>query len=301
MITIKICWSIFKDAIFHSRWSKISSIFTTIGLFISISGLTVDKLFGWEWFEQIPKHIWWFLIVCCLILIILRVLWISALKIEEHSFSEKELYTPVKLIRKIKDISTIINQHNAQEKTVVETLDSICNKLREIFDKLTDSSCCVSVKIIEGPKNGDFDKPISEILNFKVHNIAHDNHHKSRRETEDYNNTEHFIRENTAFFTVVGKLGKSGKLFYLNNDVNISNGYTTSSPYKDENGNSTNPPYKSELVFPIYKIKDNQIFSFLGFLCIDSDKKESFSKEDVAFEIGMMYSDILYNILPSYN
>lgn len=45
----------------------------------------------------------------------------------------------------------------------------------------------------------------------------------------------------------------------------------------------------------------NQIFSFLGFLCIDSDKKESFSKEDVAFEIGMMYSDILYNILPSYN
>lgn len=193
-------------------------------------------------------------------------------------FLWKRTIYPVKLIRKIKDISTIINQHNAQEKTVVETLDSICNKLREIFDKLTDSSCCVSVKIIEGPKNGDFDKPISEILNFKVHNIAHDNHHKSRRETEDYNNTEHFIRENTAFFTVVGKLGKSGKLFYLNNDVNISNGYTTSSPYKDENGNSTNPPYKSELVFPIYKIKDNQIFSFWVSFVLTVIKRKFFKR-----------------------
>lgn len=45
MRTIKICWAIFKDAIRHSLWSKVSGIIACLSIIESVSGLTFDKFF----------------------------------------------------------------------------------------------------------------------------------------------------------------------------------------------------------------------------------------------------------------
>lgn len=290
-----------KESLWTKSSSRIVSFISFLATIASITGLSIQSMFSWEWIKNINNTWWWIIIVFSILLITGRIVWIAAKRVEESNLSAKGIYTPSKLVKKISEIQRSINTFFAGKKDVGDVMDDICDRLREIFDKTTNSNCCVSIKIIEGGENGDFTVTLTELVNKKVRNIAHDSHNKSRRETSEYNHTEHFIRDNTAYVSIVSRLNKTGKKFYLNNDVDIANGYMSSSPYYDENGNITNPPYKSELVLPILELETQKTdFSFIGFLCIDSVEKGTFNKDDIGFELASMYANCLYGILPSY-
>ena len=175
------------------------------------------------------------------------------------------------------------------EKDVADALCAFCNKVKALFDKKTNSNCCVSIKV-----------PIShysdsgEWQSIQVKNVSRDQSHISERDTPDYKDTNHDIVSNTAYSYIISMVIKesSKPRIYLDNDVQSNPNYITSS-------NRNEIPYKSELVVPIipsrYK-KLSEIF-FCGFLCIDSDKKDSFDKEhyDIPMTIGL--ADGLYSII----
>lgn len=302
MKIIRICHRLLKEALWDTWCSKLIVSIALLSDIASFSGLNIHTLCGWKWVTNITPLWWYMLMLLSMILVVGRVVWVAARQVDECNFSANRIYTPTKMVRNIKEISNCINKFYAGEKQIGTTMDEICNKIREITDKITGEKCCVSIKIIEGTSDGDFSMSVNDIGNHKVINIAHDSHHKSRRETPEYNNTTHFIRDNTAYYTIASRLNKQGKIFYLNNDVDISNSYITTSPYHDDEGNPINPPYKSELVLPIFDSnKEDGKFLFVGFLCIDCEEKNVFQKDDVVFELASMYADCLYGILPSFN
>lgn len=292
---------LFKEAVWVSFWARIYSIASVLAVAASIMGITLKDYKESSLIRYVllffKKN---FSIVACIILTIfcIRLIIVSARLLKEKHLSNDTAYTPVKLVKQLKNICTSLNSLIIGDNTRASTLAEICNRLREIFDKLTDSRCCVSIKLIESDTDIIEEMTISQIMNLSVKSIARDNNHYSR-DTRTYQNTVHYIRDNTAYSTIVSKLTKK-VAFYLNNDVNIENSYCTSSPYTDENGESINPPYKSELVFPIMKDKSNNKYTFIGFLCIDSEKENSFKKYDVGFEIASMYAENLYWIINNY-
>lgn len=175
------------------------------------------------------------------------------------------------------------------DNDIAGVLSFFCNKVKELFDKKTNSNCCVSIKV-----------PIShfsdsgEWQSIQVKNVSRDQSHISERDTPDYKDTNHDIVSNTAFSFIISMVIKesSKPRVYLDNDVQSNPNYITSS-------NRNEIPYKSELVVPIipsrYK-RLNDVF-FGGFLCIDSDKKDSFDKDhyDIPMTVGL--ADGLYSII----
>lgn len=224
----------------------------------------------------------------------MRVLWVSAHKLNEINYSKMVTYTPVKMMKHVREIIENIDKHIIGDATQTEILVKVCDKLRDIFDKITKTHCCISIKVVEGNDDGTTEMTPNQINELPVHNIVRDSNHSSR-DTEEYKSKKHYIRENTAFSTIIGNLGK--KWFYLNNDIDVENSYSTTSPYTDDDP----LPYKSELVRPIVKKIDDQKFSFIGFLCVDSEEKNVFQKEGVQMEITTMMVDILYWVITSNN
>ena len=186
-------------------------------------------------------------------------------------------------------IHEIERKETITEKDVADALSTFCNKVKLLFDKKTNSNCCVSIKV-----------PIShfsdsgEWQSIQVKNVSRDQSHISERDTPDYKDANHDIVSNTAYSYIISMVIKesSKPRVYLDNDVLSNPNYLTSS-------NRTEIPYKSELVVPIipsrYK-KLEEVF-FGGFLCIDSNKKDSFDKEhyDIPMTIGL--ADGLYSII----
>lgn len=175
------------------------------------------------------------------------------------------------------------------ENDIAKVLGSFCNKVKQLFDKKTNSKCCVSIKV-----------PISNYsetgqwMNIEVKNIARDQEHISERDTQDYKDTNHDISGNTAYVHILSLIIKQSSKpnIYLDNDVQANPNYDTTS-------NRNAIPYNSELVVPIiptrYKKLDDVWFG--GFLCIDSNKKNSFDaiRYDVPMTIGL--ADGLYSIM----
>lgn len=198
--------------------------------------------------------------------------------------------------KNIKELMSNCDKLIINKSSQSDTLASLCNKLRDIVDKLTNTRCCVSIKLIEGNEDRSFTMSVDEIINHKVHNVARDNNHGSR-DSEDYRTTDHYIRANTAFSTIVGTLEQKPKRFYLNNKVDPSNSYETSSPYKNNENGLMSIPYKSEVVFPIMDKLDNNKYEFIGFLCIDSETEHAFENDNPTFEVAAMVANSLFWIL----
>lgn len=186
-------------------------------------------------------------------------------------------------------IHEIERKESITERDVADVLSTFCNKVKQLFDKKTDSDCCVSIKV-----------PIShysvsgEWETIQVKNVSRDQTHISERDTPDYKNANHNIVGNTAYSYVVSMVLKesSKPRVYLENDVKSVANYLTSS-------GRIEVPYQSELVVPIIpscygKIDD---IYFGGFLCIDSDKKNAFDPDhyDIPMTIGL--ADGLYTIM----
>lgn len=131
-------------------------------------------------------------------------------------------------------------------------------------------------------------------MNIEVKNIARDQEHISERDTQDYKDASHDISGNTAYVHILSLVIKQSSKpnIYLDNDVQANPNYDTTS-------NRKVIPYKSELVVPILPTRYKKLDDvwFCGFLCIDSDKKNSFDAThyDVPMTIGL--ADGLYSIM----
>ena len=95
-----------------------------------------------------------------------------------------------------------------------------------------------------------------------------------------YNETKHYILENTPFNTIVTRLVAKNKIqYYINNSIPKTPEYYNSSSNVWTNG----LPYKSELVVPLMPLlQDNSqksTYTINGFLCIDSAEENCFDEK----------------------
>lgn len=286
-----IIWNLILDSIWQTKLSKFIG---SIAVLASISGYTLKEIFKdsteFEWLN------WSYTLCIGLLILLFRILYVAAREINEASFTKLASYTPLKMTKGIKEMMANCDNVITENLTPEDALVSLCNKLRDIVDKLTSTRCCVSVKLIEGNEDGSFTMKVGEIINHKVHNVARDNNH-GVRDSEAYRSTNHYIRANTAFSTIVGTLETKPKRFYLNNNVDSSNSYETSSPYPDDENGKIDIPYKSELVFPIMDKAENGNYVFIGFLCIDSEAENAFDKDSPSLQIASMVANSLFWIL----
>lgn len=279
-----------KELLLESLWqSKIAKLWSGSSSFASFSGFTFVYLSDNDKLEFLKNYNWGDTLWIGILLILIRVLWVSGRKLNEHKFAQSVVFTPVKLAKQIKDLALTVNSFLRGDKGLPIVLVDICNSLREIVYRITNSHCCVSIKVIEGDSDIFQAMSVRDIEGLKVRNLARDSDHGSR-DSEEYKKADHFIRENTAYSTIIGRLRKK-KWYYINNDVNPNNGYDTTSPYNDD------VPYKSELVLPIMKVSDSNHYYFVGFLCIDCETKDAFHTDDVIVNISLMTADSLYTIL----
>lgn len=186
-------------------------------------------------------------------------------------------------------IHEIERKETITEKDVADVLGTFCNKVKQLFDKKTNSDCCVSIKL-----------PIShysdsgEWQSIQVRNVSRDQKHISDRDTQDYKNTNHDIIGNTAYSYVISMVVKESsnpKVYLENNVKDIANYLTTSCRQAI--------PYESELVVPIIPSRYKKISDiyFGGFLCVDSNKRNAFDADhyDIPMTVGL--ADGLYSIM----
>lgn len=287
-------WENIKQLYYDAFWAdKLGKLIGSLSIIASVSGVTLKELFGnnYEVLRQLDRSD---TISLGLLIVLLRITWICAKRLQESEFVRQSAYTPAKMMRHVKEIIVLNNSLITRDKQQEDVLAELCNRLRDCMDRLTESRCCVSVKLIEGHDDGDYVMTFQDLNKQKVRNIARDNNHRSR-DTDNYKNTEHFISANTAFFTITSKIQKGQKTFYRNNYVKKDTDYQTSSPY--ENGEV---PYESELVFAIIKKLDNGQINVKGFLCVDSDTENAFKKDALILDLMETVADSLFWII-TYN
>jgi hypothetical protein len=178
-----------------------------------------------------------------------------------------------------------------QDKEFITTMLLFCNNLKIIYDKLTKSSCSVSIKVpIE-------DNKVDEKTVFM--NLTRDTSHKNR-DTKEYSETKHTLIGNTAFSFAFNRVmqGQREK-HYINNDVKGSKNYENTSKSCSPNGVLL---YSSELVHPIVPIisQSSKNFDCLGFICIDCEQTNAFESK---YMIGIIegVADGLYDIISQRN
>jgi len=287
-------WQNIKQLYYDAFWAdKLGKLIGFLSLIAPISGITLKELFK-DNYDVFQKLDWSDTISLGLIIILIRMTWICAKRLQESEFVKQSAYTPTKMMRHIREIIVLNNSLITRDRQQEDVLAELCNKLRDCMDKLTESRCCVSIKLIEGHEDGDYVMTFQELNNQKVRNIARDNNHRSR-DTDTYKNTEHFISANTAFFTITAKIQKGQRTFYRNNYVRKDTDYQTSSPYEDGT-----VPYESELVFPIIKRLDNDQINLKGYLCVDSDTENAFKKDSLILDLMDTVADSLFWII-TYN
>ena len=270
----------------------IAAICTILGISIKDTNTDISP------FLSFMKSWGCWILILLLVILILRILWIASKLLIEKEFVANAAYTPIKLLNDLKSLTGDITNLNLNHIDFGEFLVKTCNNLRTIFNNLTNKHCAISIKVIKDNQDNTYCGNVDNLLNKSVRNICRDTAHNDRN-TDVYNHTDHKIRENTSFSTIVAHLQKT-KNFYINNNVDISNGYVTSSPYTDEHNEPINPPYKSELVFPIHKRENQNQFTFIGFLCIDAEEPDAFKKGNEGFILGQMYSEMLFWIIKNY-
>lgn len=284
-------WKNIKQLFIDAFWAdKLGKFIAFLSIVASISGITLKEVLG-DKIDSIKYVDWSDTISLGLLIGFIRIVWICAKRLKESEFVRQSAYTPTKMMKHIKEIGSLNNDLITKQKSQEDVIAEICNKLRDCIERLTASRCCVSIKLIEGRYDGTFVMNYPELTNQKVRNIARDNNHRSR-DTEDYKKTEHFIHSNTAFFTIIGKLGKDKRAFYRNNFVKTDTDYLTTSPYDDGA-----IPYESELVFAIIKKLECNKYNLKGFLCIDSDTKDAFQRDNLILDLVEMIADSLFWII----
>jgi len=203
-------------------------------------------------------------------------IWTDALK----GFTES--YTNINRLRRLGD--------NAIDE-IPTSLRNLCDSLKEAFDVLTNSNCCVSIKV---PVTVDEN---SNIESLEMKNLCRDTKHKER-DTQEYQEARHTIIGNTAYSVIVRNIMSRNKQkqCYINNDVLNTKDYATTTPNRNEvNGYG----YRSEIVYPIMPEK-NDAKDISGFICVDSPKANAFKYQESERTMTAAIADGLFDIIEMY-
>ncbi len=290
-----------KDLLNKSFCNKLYGFISIFGLLCTIFGFTLQDII-----ESIPEKIInvniYALIALCItcLFVFFRLAYVAINEINNYKKFSTNSYNTTKLIVQLKKVinetNILIDSSTQDTRIINKILISVCDNIKLIFDKLTNSNCSVSIKVISADLEQNHLLSKEQIVNCEVVNIVRDRFH-TERDTDDYKNAKHIIRDNTAFNSIISKLGKV-KNFYRNNHVDLNNGYITTSPLQEYDEDTPKLPYKSELVYPIVKIIEGDTSDIKGFLCIDSDKFDSFNTKDIDNELAELFSSTFHNIIP---
>lgn len=166
-------------------------------------------------------------------------------------------------------------------------LSNICDGLANHFCKKSKSICCVSIKVIKDLDYASYRDAI-------VYNESRDTDHVKKRDTKIYKDQKHTIEGNTSFSEVAAKVDDPNETEYafIHGAINDDPYYKNTSKVVYE-GNPL--PYNSELVVPLVPSKDQDPI-LIGFLCVDSDKKNRFGK---LFDAAVMkgVADGIYDVI----
>lgn len=192
----------------------------------------------------------------------------------------------VKLKNAYAEVHRLRKRRRIETEEFVKVMVDLCDQLKDIFDKKTGANCSVSIKV---PLK-DFD----DMYKIEVRNLCRDSSHPER-DTKKYEAAKHTVVDNTAYLEVVRKiLNKDKTPFYINNNIKESKDYNNSSiGCYSQSG----LPYQSELVYPIIPIYNDKDYKMCGFVCVDSDKPNSFDENlyDVPMIQGI--SDGIYDVI----
>lgn len=264
--------NLFSDTWEETFKSKFINWF--IGSFVAIMGIGIVILL------QLTTPLKWAILIPFLVNILLLFLFlifncikavVRHLKIErKNTYGEiilvlKDFFSKINFLRKLAKIDSIYLKPSLQE---------ICDSLKECFDDKTNSKCCVSIKLFEKiTDDGIID------TNATVYNLCRDGASQPERDSDIYKNINHTIFDNTPFLNIVRNILKQGssveECYYINNDIPKTDNYSNSSKAAYPKNKL---PYNSELVVPLLPLnsEDGTITNLVGFICLDSNKKNSF-------------------------
>ena len=284
---------IFKQTFQAKNWKWILSVVLVLSVITGVYGILKD-LFNLD-FIRCGLIIIAIFIVVVIVLMMWYLLKHIIKKIHDSKVDSIWGEAIIDLAEAYSIIHEIEQKDVITEQEISSVLSKFCNKIKEIYDRTTKSNSSVSIKV-----------PISNYTNrghwesMQVKNIARDQKHLNERETPDYKQANHDIIGNTAYSRIVSLVIKesSKDKVYLNNNIDSSvnsNYATTSSICKDREA----VPYKSELVVPIIPTKYNSLkeIYFGGFLCIDSDKPNSFDHKRYYIHMTRGLADGLYSLM----
>lgn len=240
------------------------------------------------------------LIELCIIILLLRIIYVTYRLYVSVLSTHNLKADPETLMTHLNTCLAELNEAKAavsiEDKS--KNLQKFCNKTKSLFDKLTCSPCCVSIKVVMDERPSSSSK---DLINKQVINLFADDLHKDRH-SDEYNEIEHIISENTAFINVINTIYKK-RNFYIGKNLRKDENYLTSSAKCSlTEGKTYNKelPYDSELVLPIFKklSTGNNQLCFRGFLCIDSQSSEGFNSDGIEVFFARILSDGLYDLIP---
>lgn len=172
---------------------------------------------------------------------------------------------------------------NDKEK-MMEQVTTLCNLLQVVFTKKTRSNCSVSIKvsILNSPVSAD-----SELKDLCI-----DYKHQFLSASNEDLKQKYTVKGNTAFQVAVSNiLYYKVPFYYLNNNIPKTRNYQSSSQSAHPHKKLAK---KSEFVYPLIPLPaqsnpiENEKVEIWGFLCIESDRKNSFrNRFDVPLVAGV--------------
>lgn len=183
-------------------------------------------------------------------------------------------------------------------------LANICELTKQYFDKYTHSDTSVSIKIplLDGVKDVSIGN--KNELQMEVFNLCRDKLAEKKRDRAIYLQTKHTLCGNSCYRSITMDLmNKRRDVYYVNNHIQKrpSTYETTSLNVYSDKGSLDDLPYKSELVLPILPLDSDKTYDFpsYGFICVDSNKTQSFMEQ---YEVVLLQciADSIFDIIKKY-
>lgn len=183
-------------------------------------------------------------------------------------------------------------------------LEKIMNNLCSTMGVYTSQKIFACIKLIT---YGDSEEKIDE-HNATLVTFCRSEDSKHERSNYEENNKPILLCENSDFFEVVSK--DFEKTYFYQGDLIA---YDREKRKNGERYKNSNPNwekfYRGTIVVPIrikhnklYHIKPSDAYHIIGFLCVDSESTEAFTKSMEKYLVDMMYAyaDIIYILLGQY-
>lgn len=207
--------------------------------------------------------------------------------------SLRTAYSHIHLLRKKQDFDKL---------QFMKSMIEFCDELQSLYNKKTNSQCCVSIKV--AAKKVEIDEA-DELNSLVFENLCRDSHHPAR-DNKKYHEIQHTVIGNTPYRSIIGDMLKNKyteqeiiELGFVHNNVKSDPNYRTTSLLSYDNNEI---PYDSELVYPIipYQRPNINKYIMIGFICVDCKDKEKFPKTDYEMPMISGIADGIYDLLLSY-